>query len=808
MTTTGTTAAGTPADGGPGAAAPPCRAGGVELIGELTGSGYRTPPALVRRADGQTVQLTRLLYLLLEAIDGERDDAELATAVSRRYGRSLAPDDVRVLVESKLRPLGLLRGVDGSEPEVRKSNPLLALRFKYVVSNPATTRRLTTPFALLFHPVAVVALVAAFVATSAWVLFEKGLASATYDAFDRPALILLVFAITVVSAGFHEFGHAAACRYGGATPGVMGAGLYLVWPAFYTEVSDSYRLGRGGRVRVDLGGLYFNAIVSVAMFGIWAATEWDALLLVIATQLLQMLRQLAPLVRFDGYHILADITGVPDLYAHIRPTLLGLLPSRWGQSKVSRAQSQALKPWARAVVSVWVLVVVPLLLLSLVMMVVVLPRVAATAWLSLVKQWDTLQEAFAAGDFFGVGAAVLSMLAVALPVLAIVYLLSRLVRRTTTKVMTATEGRPVRRGVAAVVAAALVAAVAWAWWPDGATYRPIQPTERGTLVDGLALTGMIPGEAPVQHSTALRVGQVGAATRTVWATDRELPTKDSPQLALILLPKQSGDVDAASDDGAGGEGAEPAWVFPFNKPAAPGEGDNQAMAVNTDDGSTVYDVAFALVWATDGTVGNKNEAYALASCTACATVAVGFQVVLIVGQADITIPQNIAAAVNYSCLKCVTYALATQLVVTLPGVLGADAMAELDALWRQIEEFGANIGDVPLSQLRAKLTSFEKEILDILENATSTAGSTATAGPSVAPSGSGEPPSGQGAPSGNHTSTETGRPGSTAPTAGAGSSSAASPSSSTPPRSPPSASSTPPTPTSTATPTPTATSAG
>ena len=49
----------------------------------------------------------------------------------------------------------------------------------------------------------------------------------------------------------------------------MGAGLYLVWPAFYTDVTDSYRLDRGGRIRTDLGGLYFNAIVVVLTFGWW-----------------------------------------------------------------------------------------------------------------------------------------------------------------------------------------------------------------------------------------------------------------------------------------------------------------------------------------------------------------------------------------------------------------------------------------------------------------------------------------------------------------------------------------------------------
>jgi hypothetical protein len=63
------------------------------------------------------------------------------------------------------------------------------------------------------------------------VFFSQGLAAATAQAFDNPALFLAVVAVTVLSAGFHEFGHAAAARYGGSTPGVMGFGIYLFWPA-------------------------------------------------------------------------------------------------------------------------------------------------------------------------------------------------------------------------------------------------------------------------------------------------------------------------------------------------------------------------------------------------------------------------------------------------------------------------------------------------------------------------------------------------------------------------------------------------
>jgi len=80
----------------------PSRAAGVSLIGELPGSGYKDAPSLVRRSDGQTVQLTRLLYLVLEAVDGTRGYDEIADEVSGRFGRRLTPDQARHLVDDKL----------------------------------------------------------------------------------------------------------------------------------------------------------------------------------------------------------------------------------------------------------------------------------------------------------------------------------------------------------------------------------------------------------------------------------------------------------------------------------------------------------------------------------------------------------------------------------------------------------------------------------------------------------------------------------------------------------------------------------
>ena len=154
-----------------GASGVPSRADGVQLIGEMQGSGYRTPPALARRGDGQTVQLTPLLYATLAALDGQRTYDEVAAAVSEATGRSVSEGNARQLVE-KLSPTGLVTLEDGSSPELRRSNPLLGLRFKVAVTDPEKTRRLTAPCAGRFHLSVVVPVLAVFAWICWCVLFD------------------------------------------------------------------------------------------------------------------------------------------------------------------------------------------------------------------------------------------------------------------------------------------------------------------------------------------------------------------------------------------------------------------------------------------------------------------------------------------------------------------------------------------------------------------------------------------------------------------------------------------------------------
>ena len=116
-----------PPAGAPGPGQVPRLADGVELLGEYKDSGYAQPPSLVRRPDGQVIQMSPLLYQVACRIDGSRDPAAIADLVSADLGRSLTADQVRYLITAKLLPLGIV--ADGGAPAAApKANPLLALR--------------------------------------------------------------------------------------------------------------------------------------------------------------------------------------------------------------------------------------------------------------------------------------------------------------------------------------------------------------------------------------------------------------------------------------------------------------------------------------------------------------------------------------------------------------------------------------------------------------------------------------------------------------------------------------------------------
>src|SRR5581483_18027 len=241
------------------------------------------------RADGQVIQLSRLLYLLTTAVDGQRDLVQVAATVSEQFGRVVLAPQVLYLIDNRLRPVGLVvadpqAGTEAPAKIKKTSDPLLALKFRVAVIPKRAVWRIGGVFVPLFWPPVILAAVTGFIGLDGLLLARGALgqtAPSTLALVYQPTSTLWVLAMILASAAFHECGHVTACRYGGATPGVMGFGVYLVWPTFYSIVTDSYRLNRIGRLRTDLGGVYFNAVSIAGMSLVYLGTKAPWLLVAI-----------------------------------------------------------------------------------------------------------------------------------------------------------------------------------------------------------------------------------------------------------------------------------------------------------------------------------------------------------------------------------------------------------------------------------------------------------------------------------------------------------------------------------------------
>ncbi len=713
---------------------PLARVDGLELLGTVSGSGYKEGAALVRRADGQMVQLGPLMYALLEAVDGERDHAALADALTERLGRRLEPEQVAVLGE-KLAEQGLLAGSEDNAPP--RMNPLLALRWKVLITDPKVTDRLTAPFTHLFRPWLMLPLLAGFAVVFWFVLIHKGVASATAQAFGNPELLLLVFGLAVASAAFHEIGHAAACRFGGGRTGGMGAGIYMVWPAFYTDVTDAYRLPKRARLRTDLGGIYFNIVISVLTLAVWAATGADVLLLLIALQLLEIVKNLSPVIRADGYHILSDATGVPDLYAHIGPTLKRLLP--W-----KRREPSALTGRARLLVTAWVLIIVPILVSMSLSAILLFPKLAASTY----ESGSDIASHIADGGALDVVTGLVRLFALALPVLGVALMAERLVRSRVKKAWAWSDGDPGRRGLLALATAAIVGLLIWAWWPSG-QYQPVRATDRGTLVSAVQT---VPAPQRAVRPPAPTVKLAPGRHLAVAMIPEGGPTKEHPAIfvvkgkekdepSVVVVSDQAPEVAAAPSLASPAPAAAPpanttatpstaATAFPIKLPDKPGPHESQALAVNSTDGGIKYDVAYSLVTVKDGeTVDEKNSAYALASCKACTTVAVSFQLVLVVGQSDVITPVNVAEALNVNCPSCITTAIADQIVVTVKSQPSEELLRRLDEELRKLDA----IKDLGAGGTPAAVASIVAQVQKEIEQELAASGLTPTPTPTPSP---------------------------------------------------------------------------
>jgi len=221
-------------------------------------------------------------------------------------------------------PMGGSQGLF-AQAEQSKQHWLLKLLHSYLffripLLNPDRFLQRTLPFVVpLFTKTALICVVLLGVIGCIGIVRQWESFANTFLYFFSPqgltAYVLGLIAIKVL----HELGHAyTSVRYGCQVQ-TMGIGFLIMVPVLYTDTTDSWKLtSRKKRAAIAAAGTVVELSIAMIATFLWHLCPEGVLksvLFVLATTswIMGLFINLNPLLRFDGYYVLSDWLGVPNL---------------------------------------------------------------------------------------------------------------------------------------------------------------------------------------------------------------------------------------------------------------------------------------------------------------------------------------------------------------------------------------------------------------------------------------------------------------------------------------------------------------
>ncbi len=130
----------------------------------------------------------------------------------------------------------------------------------------------------------------------------------------------LFYLLAVIAAKcIHELGHACSCKLYGLNVPVIGLAFLVLWPFLYTDTGESWKLSsRRKRLVIVSAGMAAECCLAVFSTLAWAVLPpgvlRDACFFLATTSWVMTLAvNISPFMRWDGYYLLSDLTGIKNL---------------------------------------------------------------------------------------------------------------------------------------------------------------------------------------------------------------------------------------------------------------------------------------------------------------------------------------------------------------------------------------------------------------------------------------------------------------------------------------------------------------
>jgi putative peptide zinc metalloprotease protein len=140
-----------------------------------------------------------------------------------------------------------------------------------------------------------------------------------HEFFNFKSMVYMWAALGIVKV-IHEFGHGLSCKAFGGEVHEMGFLILCLSPCMYCNVSDAWTLpNKWQRIIISGAGIYVELMIAAFSTFIWWNTPGQpfinnlSLSLMIVCSVSTVIFNGNPLMRYDGYYVLADWIEIPNL---------------------------------------------------------------------------------------------------------------------------------------------------------------------------------------------------------------------------------------------------------------------------------------------------------------------------------------------------------------------------------------------------------------------------------------------------------------------------------------------------------------
>jgi putative peptide zinc metalloprotease protein len=219
--------------------------------------------------------------------------------------------------------------------------------FRFDLLSEPRLRPLTASLARFFSPSVMGVLIPVLLLWQlAFAYAHWGLLNHLFHSLPSGPKLVLLLVLSYSGLVLHELAHAAACQRFGVRHGAIGLGIYLIFPVFYTDVSESWRLDCKGRVTVGAAGIYASALLATAASIAFLLTKEPLFALLAWIYDITIFFNLNPFIRTDAYWVLSDSLGISNLSLLNRQTTKWLFFCTIGRSEPKPLLIPK-QPWSR-----------------------------------------------------------------------------------------------------------------------------------------------------------------------------------------------------------------------------------------------------------------------------------------------------------------------------------------------------------------------------------------------------------------------------------------------------------------------------